>query len=103
MIRYWFCASGISIAIKTYEQRKQKEATMEPNVVREPEPVRLSVDEVLERMSRGEPLAFVDTRNPQAWAEAETKLPEAVRVPADEVDQQLPRIPRDRTIITYCT
>ena len=76
---------------------------MEPNVVKAPEPVRLSVDEVLERMNRGEPLTFVDVRNPQAWAEAQTKLPEAVRVLGSELDKQLPRIPRDRTIITYCT
>jgi rhodanese-related sulfurtransferase len=76
---------------------------MEPNVVKEPEPVGLGVDEVLERMNRGESLTFIDARNPQAWSEAETKLPEAVRVTAGEVDKQLPRIPRDRTIITYCT
>ena len=76
---------------------------MDPNAVQSPEPTRLSVEEVLERLRRGEPLTFVDTRNPVAWGEADTKLPEAVRVPADDVTSQLPRIPRDRTIITYCT
>jgi len=64
---------------------------------------RVTVDEVKERMDRGEPLAFLDTRNPQAWGEAETKLPGAVRVPADEVEQHLDEIPRDRVVITYCT
>ena len=56
-----------------------------------------------ERMDRGEPFAFVDTRNPKAWGEAETKLPGAVRVPADELDEHLSEIPRDRAVITYCT
>lgn len=67
------------------------------------EVTRVTVDEVNERMKRGEPFTFIDTRNPQAWAEAETKLPGAIRVPADEVEQHLGEIPRDRVVITYCT
>lgn len=64
---------------------------------------RVTVDEVKERMDRGESFTFIDTRNPKAWAEADTKLPGAIRVPADEVNQYLDQIPRDRTVITYCT
>ena len=67
------------------------------------EVTRVTVDEVKERMDRGEVFTFVDTRNPKAWAEATTKLPAAIRVPADEVEQHLNEIPRDRTVITYCT
>jgi rhodanese-related sulfurtransferase len=67
------------------------------------EATRVTVDEVRERMERGEQFAFVDTRNPQAWGEAETKLPGAIRVPADEVEEHLDEIPRDRVVITYCT
>jgi rhodanese-related sulfurtransferase len=67
------------------------------------EPTRVTVDEVKERMERGEPVAFLDTRNPQAWGEAETKLPGAIRVPADELEGHLDEIPRDRVVITYCT
>ena len=67
------------------------------------EPTRITVDEIRERMDRGEPFAFVDTRNPHAWGEATTKLPGAIRVPAEEVAQHVGEIPRDRTVITYCT
>ena len=67
------------------------------------EATRVTVDEVRERMERGEQFTFVDTRNPQAWGEAETKLPGAIRVPADELEQHLDEIPRDRAVITYCT
>lgn len=67
------------------------------------ETTRVTVDEVKERMDRGETFTFVDTRNPQAWGEATRKLPGAIRVPADEVEQHLDEIPRDRTVITYCT
>ncbi len=67
------------------------------------EATRVTVDEIKERMNRGEQFAFVDTRNPQAWGEAETRLPGAIRVPADEVKQHLNEIPHDRAVITYCT
>ena len=67
------------------------------------EPTRVTVDEVRERMDRGEQFAFVDTRNPKAWTEAETKLPGAFRVSSDEVEKNISEIPRDRTVITYCT
>ena len=67
------------------------------------EATRVTVDEVKERMDRGELFTFVDTRNPTAWAKADTKLPGAIRIPGDEVQQNLDQIPRDRTVITYCT
>ncbi|HEX8281904.1 MAG TPA: rhodanese-like domain-containing protein [Pyrinomonadaceae bacterium] len=67
------------------------------------EATRVTVDEVKERMDRGEQFAFVDTRNPQAWGSSDVKLPGAVRVPADELEQHLDEIPRDRAVITYCT
>lgn len=67
------------------------------------EATRVTVEEVKERLDRWEEFAFVDTRNPKAWGEATTKLPGAIRVPADEVQQHLAEIPRDRTVITYCT
>ncbi len=67
------------------------------------EPTRVTVDEVKERMDRGEKFTFLDTRNPKAWGEAETKLPSALRMPADEVEQHLDEIPRDRAGIAYCT
>jgi len=54
-------------------------------------------------MDRGEEFAFVDTRNPTAWAESDKKLPNAIRVPAEELDQHLNEIPKDRAVLTYCT
>jgi rhodanese-related sulfurtransferase len=67
------------------------------------ETTRITVDEVKQRMDRGEQFAFVDSRNPQAWAESDKKLPNAIRVPANELEQHLDEIPKDRTVITYCT
>ena len=67
------------------------------------EVTRVTVDEVKERMDRGEMFTFIDTRNPTAWGEAQTKLPGAIRILADEVEKHLDQVPRDRTAITYCT
>lgn len=67
------------------------------------EATRITTDEVKERMDRGEEFAFVDTRNPKAWAESDKKLPNAIRVPAEELEQHLDEIPRDRSVLTYCT
>lgn len=64
---------------------------------------RVTIDEVKARMDRGEEFTFVDARNSDAWAEAKMKLPGAIRVPADEVEQHLSEIAHDRTVITYCT
>ena len=66
-------------------------------------PTRITVDELKERMGRGEQFAILDNRNPKAWAEADTKLPGAIRVPADEVEKHLSDIPRDRAVVAYCT
>ena len=67
------------------------------------EATRVTIDELKERMDRGEQFTFVDTRNPQAWGESDKKLPNAIRVPAEEIAGHLNEIPKDRTVITYCT
>lgn len=67
------------------------------------EATRITVDEVKERMDRGEQFTFVDSRNPTAWAQSDKKLPNAIRVPAEELEQHLDEIPKDRAVITYCT
>ncbi|MDQ3134242.1 MAG: hypothetical protein M3Q76_05445 [Acidobacteriota bacterium] len=67
------------------------------------EATRVTVDEVRERIRRGEQFTFVDTRNPKAWGESDQKLPGAIRIPADEVAQHLDEVPHDRAVITYCT
>jgi rhodanese-related sulfurtransferase len=64
---------------------------------------RITAEEANNRMDRGEPLTFIDARNADAWEKTAVKLPGAIRIPADETDQHLSKIPRDRAILTYCT
>jgi rhodanese-related sulfurtransferase len=60
-------------------------------------------DEVKQRLDRGEPIVFVDSRSPQAWAVSYLRLPGAIRIPADQVDGNVKALPRGRPIVTYCT
>ncbi|MBI4455016.1 MAG: hypothetical protein HY644_03855 [Acidobacteria bacterium] len=67
------------------------------------EPTRVTADEVKYRLAHGESFTLIDSRNPKAWGQADEKIPGAIRVPVEEVNQHLNEIPRDRAIITYCT
>jgi rhodanese-related sulfurtransferase len=66
-------------------------------------PSRLTVADVKNLIDRGEPIAFIDSRNPITWGSSKVTLPGALRIPIDEVEQHLPALPRDRRLIVYCT
>ncbi len=68
-----------------------------------PDAPRITVQELKKRMDAGEDFTVIDTRNPNAWAETDTVIPEAIRVPLDELEQNLPRIPKNRPVVAYCT
>lgn len=68
-----------------------------------PDAPRMTVEELRKRMEAGEEFVFLDVRNPEAWAESEALVPNAIRVPLEGFEQELSRIPKDRNIITYCT
>ena len=66
-------------------------------------PSSLTVADVKDLISRGQPLAFIDSRNPIAWGSSKVKLPAAYRIPIDEVERHLSALPRDHRLIFYCT
>jgi rhodanese-related sulfurtransferase len=68
-----------------------------------PQDLRITVDELRKRMDAGEDFTIIDSRNPQAWAESSEKLPDALRVPVDALEQNISRIPRDKPAVAYCT
>ena len=74
-----------------------RQATVQDN------PSRLSVADVQAIVERGDPVAFIDSRNPIAWASSKIKIPGAHRVPIDEVHEHLAELPRDRRLVVYCT
>lgn len=64
---------------------------------------RITVGELKKRMEAGEDFTIVDVRNPRAWAETDTALPGAIRIPLEEFEQNVSRIPKNRPVVAYCT
>lgn len=64
---------------------------------------RMTVSELKKRMDAGENFTIVDVRNPQAWAESDTMIPGAIRIPIDSLEDNLPRIPKGGPVVAYCT
>jgi hypothetical protein len=79
------------------EKRGQK------RVLDMPDDLRISIEDLRRRMESGEDFVFIDTRNPQAWSQSDDTLPKAIRVPVDHFEEYLDKIPRDKSIATYCT
>ena len=68
-----------------------------------PDTLRITVEELRKRMEAGEDFTIIDTRNPQQWAQSDARLPEAIRVPVDKLEEKLPELPKDKPIVAYCT
>ena len=64
---------------------------------------RITAKELKKRMDAGEDFTLLDVRNPTAWAESDTMMPGAIRVPLGEWERNLNRIPKSRPVVTYCT
>ena len=64
---------------------------------------RITAADLKKRMDAGEDFIIIDTRNPQAWGESDTKARRAIRMPLDEADRHLAHIPKTKPVVTYCT
>jgi len=64
---------------------------------------RITVEELKRRMDAGETFTVIDTRNAQAWAESDSMLPGAIRLPIDKLEENLRRIPKNKPVVAYCT
>ncbi|HET8824522.1 MAG TPA: rhodanese-like domain-containing protein [Terriglobales bacterium] len=65
--------------------------------------LRISAGELRKRMEAGEEFTVIDVRNPHAWAEATDMAAGAIRVAANDADEAIGRIPRNKPIVAYCT
>jgi len=64
---------------------------------------RISVDELYRLMDAGALPVILDVRSQTARGLAPKRIPGALHVPLEAVDQHLKDLPRDREIILYCT
>ncbi|MBI2392589.1 MAG: hypothetical protein HYV09_23595 [Deltaproteobacteria bacterium] len=66
------------------------------------QPDRITIDEVMRRINRGEKLVFVDVRDRDAWSESEALIGGATRVPPDEIEKHAARLPKN-PLVVYCS
>ena len=64
---------------------------------------RITVNALKKRLDLGESIFLIDTRGPDAWNDSNVKIKGAVRLHFSQVSEHLDKVPRDRTIVTYCT
>jgi rhodanese-related sulfurtransferase len=64
---------------------------------------KVDVDDVAERLGRGEDITIVDARSAGAWDESDIKAGGAIRVPPDEAEKHIADVRRDSFVVTYCT
>ena len=64
---------------------------------------RLSPEELMEKIRQGEPLVIVDLRNKLEFEADPEKLPGALRLLPEQLEERAGEIPRDRDVILYCT
>ncbi len=67
------------------------------------EPVRIDIDALKRKLDRGEPVFIIDSRSTHAWEESDVVIPGSIRLHYQEIEGHLGELPRDRTIVTYCT
>jgi hypothetical protein len=94
-VRLLILGLGVCMLLPVACSRK---STVEEHAV-----ARISVEEVKERLDSGEAITFVDSRSAGAWAGAVAKIPGAIRVPPNDIPDDISDIPRGNPVVVYCT
>ena len=64
--------------------------------------LRISAAEAKRQVDAGEAI-MLDVVAPGVWEQLDVAVPGAVRIPPDQVADRVGELPRERTIIAYCT
>lgn len=64
---------------------------------------KITIEEIEDRLNRGDDITLVDARSADAWNESDVKAGGAIRIPADDAEEHIADVSRDDYIVTYCT
>jgi rhodanese-related sulfurtransferase len=64
---------------------------------------RISPEDVLDAMRRGERIVFVDARSENSWSTAMEQVPGSIRISPDDIDRSAGQVPGGATVVAYCT
>lgn len=59
--------------------------------------------ELKRMLDSGEPVLALDVRQPDALSTCPFSIPGSVRIPPSELPDRYGELPRDRTIVAFCT
>lgn len=65
--------------------------------------LRISKEDIKHRMDSGEEIVFIDVRNPGPWERTARKIKGAIRIALNELDKRIESIPKEKSVVTYCT
>lgn len=65
--------------------------------------IKVTTDEIAERLDRGEDITIIDSRAPDAWDGSDIKAAGAIRIPPDDAEKHIADVRRDMFAVTYCT
>jgi rhodanese-related sulfurtransferase len=63
---------------------------------------RITPEELLDKLQRGEDIIVADLRHPLDYEADRAKVPGALRLLPEELDERHEEIPRDREVVLYC-
>jgi rhodanese-related sulfurtransferase len=66
------------------------------------EPIRISVQEAKERYDEGD-VKTLDVVDPGTFEQIDYKIEGAVRIDPRAIDEQYEKLPKEETILSYCT
>ena len=61
----------------------------------------ITVEEAKRRLEKGDALTFVDARDDESWRSSEWQLPQARRLPPDDIETFLDDIPLGGLVVPY--
>ena len=87
-------ATGLYLGWKSYQRHL---------VLRDLRMNRIYPEELQQRLASGEPIAIVDLRHSSQFTIDGAKIPGALHIPPEDLENRQMEIPRDRDVVVYCT
>ena len=63
---------------------------------------RISPEALLRLIEAGQPLTIIDVRRESGYVRSGRRIPDAVRLTVDEIQEHLAEIPRGAPVVLYC-
>jgi len=64
---------------------------------------RITREELARRLEAGNDIQILDVRNSADYAASGQRLPGAIRIPVDELEEHLSELDPAREVVAYCT